>query len=35
MCGAFAYHCAHGVDLEDLALKQDAMRNHLIKNFES
>ena len=38
-CGAFAidfgYHWAQGDNLQDLALKQDAMRNHLLKRFES
>ena len=38
-CGAFAiafgYHWAQGDNLQDLALKQDAMRNHLLKCFES
>ena len=38
-CGAvaiaFGYHWAQGDNLQDLALEQDAMRNHLLKCFES
>ena len=32
---AFVYHWAQGDNLQDLALEQDAMRNHLLKCFES
>ena len=39
VCGAFAiafgYHWAQGDNLQDLALEQDAMRDHLLKCLES